>query len=368
VAAPWRSAVVRALLAHLARSARALPWREARRDPYRVWISEVMLQQTRVATVVPYFEAFVRRFPDVRAVARADLDEVLAVWSGLGYYRRARALHAAARLVVQRHAGALPTSLAELRALPGVGAYTAAAIGSIALGMRVAVVDGNVRRVLARLLALRDPVASPRARARIEAVAARLVPARSPGAFNEAVMELGATVCTPAKPRCACCPLARLCESRRLGLEDTLPARAPPRVPATTRLGAIVAVRRGRVLLARRAARGRFGGLWEPPMFDGPGSASRRALATLGAGAQVRRLGVVRHDLTNRRLCVHVLRARVREDPSLEARDLGDDYVRLAWVAPERIGSMGVSTLARKVLAVACAGSEWRTAGGVGKR
>ena len=200
------------LLPWFARSRRDLPWREPRRDPYRVWLSEVMLQQTRVDVVVPYYRRFLERFPDLQTLAAAREDEVLALWSGLGYYARGRNLHRAARTAAA--SGGLPRTAAKLRELPGFGPYTAAAVASLAFGEQVALVDGNVARVLARVLRL--PGDAAQARAAAWRVAAQLLPDARAGEFNEALMELGATVCTPKNPRCVDCPLEAGCGGRAL--------------------------------------------------------------------------------------------------------------------------------------------------------
>ena len=221
-------ALRRSLLAWYRRHQRALPWR-ASRDPYRIWVSEVMLQQTTVAAVQPYYEAFLARFPDVRALATARVEDLLALWSGLGYYRRARHLHAAARAIVERHAGRFPRELAQALALPGVGPYTARAVLSIAYGVAEPVVDGNVRRVLARLLLLRGR--AWRDERAFHAPAAELLAKRSPGDWNQAVMELGATVCTPRAPACPACPWRRSCAARAQGLQEQLPERKPRSAP-----------------------------------------------------------------------------------------------------------------------------------------
>jgi len=257
------AAITRALLAHYDATARALPWRGVD-DPYAVWVSEVMLQQTRVEAVVPYYERWLETFPTVEALAEARLDEVLKAWEGLGYYRRARNLHAAARLVRERHGGRLPDDPADLRALPGVGIYTAGAVASIAFGVAAPAVDGNVRRVLSRLHDLEDP--SP---AELRDRAAELVPADRPGDFNQALMELGATICTPRAPDCEACPLAGHCEARARGVQEQRPrlghrASIPERRFAT----AVVADPDGRLLLVRRPPDGLLGGLWEFPSAE----------------------------------------------------------------------------------------------------
>ena len=250
----------RALLAHFHETRRALPWRIGR-TPYGVMVSEFMLQQTRVDTVVPYYERWMRRFPDWGALARADLDDVILEWKGLGYYSRARNLHRAARLVRERHGGRLPDDPEALRALPGVGEYTAGAVASIAFGRAVPAVDGNVRRVLARLLDIERPGA-----ARLRREAARLLDPERPGDFNEAMMELGATVCTPRGPLCAECPVARWCRARAAGTVGERPARRRrARVRREEYAVAVLVDEAGRTLLARRPPEGLLAGMWEFP-------------------------------------------------------------------------------------------------------
>jgi len=352
-------ALAQALAAWFERSARDLPWRRAR-APYAVLVSEIMLQQTRVDTVVPYFQRFLERFPDVCALAEAEIDDVLHLWSGLGYYRRARQLHATAKEVAARHGGVLPAEAEALRALPGIGAYTAGAISSIAYGRREPLVDGNVARVLARLENMDEPVRSPSAVRRLWAIAARLLPDEQPGRFNEALMELGATVCTPRDPRCDVCPVARFCVARAQGREQDLPVVEQKRaVPVVEAVAAVLRDGEGRILLARRKEGGLFGGLWEPPMVEGVGSmtppaAARRAFAAIGLGlgrGPLREVGKVTHVLTHRRMVIAVTRgapARSLEAPG----EMAGPYEKAAWLDPEARG-VGVSTLARKVIAVA---------------
>jgi A/G-specific adenine glycosylase len=270
---------------------RALPWR-GRRDPYFIWLSEAMLQQTQVATVVPYYERFLERFPTIERLAAAPLDDVLRLWAGLGYYARARNLHAAARRIVADHGGKLPDTVEELRKLPGFGPYTAGAVASIAFGRRAAVVDGNVARVLARLHAIRSDVRAPATRSRLWRLAESLLPRRSCGDFNQAMMELGATLCTPAIPRCGRCPLRTECRAFRLGAADRLPVvAARPRVRRETHVVAAI-TRAGRWLFVRRPRRGLWGGLWELPTAPSRSTASlavaRRLAGELcGAGVAV---------------------------------------------------------------------------------
>jgi A/G-specific adenine glycosylase len=346
-------ALVEALGAWFDGAARDLPWRR-RREPYAVWVSEVMLQQTRVETVVPYFERFLSRFPDVGALAAAPLDDVLHLWSGLGYYRRARQLHATAREVTERYGGAFPRDAEGLRTLPGVGAYTAGAIASIAHGQREPLVDGNVGRVLARVDGIDAPIKSPAAVRQLWARARTLVPADRPGRFNEALMELGATVCTPRDPRCYACPLEALCVARATGRVAELPvteAKAPvPDVPA---LALVLVSREARVLFARRREGGLFGGLWEPPMIEGTAEprAARAAFAKLGIHAgrgALRDAGRVIRLLSHRRMLVTVLTGKPAADERAGGT-LGAPYEATAWLDPRSPG-VGVSTLARKVV------------------
>lgn len=252
-----------ALLAFFDASARPLPWRKTR-DPYAVWVSEVMSQQTRVETVIPYYDRWLSRFPDVAALAGAAEDDVLKAWEGLGYYSRARNLHAAARLVRERYGGALPDSYDALRTLPGVGDYTAGAVSSIAFGGRHPAVDGNVRRVLSRLL---DHPAPPAALLRN--VAGALVPAERPGDFNQALMELGATFCTPRAPRCSRCPVMHHCAARAAGTQEERPQpKAGKPIPTFDMATAIVRTTDARLLVVRRPRGGLLGGMWCFPAVE----------------------------------------------------------------------------------------------------
>ena len=268
---PASAEIAEPLLAWFARNQRALPWRTSPRDPYRTWLAEVMLQQTRVDVVVPYWLRFVARHPSLRALAEAPEGDVLALWSGLGYYARARNLHRAAQAVLRDFGGALPRTSALLAGLPGFGPYTAAAVASLAFGEQVALVDGNVARVLARLLRLQGDAARVRSLAWTEARA--LLPKARAGPFNEALMELGATVCTPRAPDCARCPLSTSCRSFPIGDAEDFPARTQRKERPLLRWAA-VALRRddGALLLARRPADSLFAGLWDLPSAALPAS------------------------------------------------------------------------------------------------
>jgi A/G-specific adenine glycosylase len=243
---------------------RDLPWRRTG-DPYQIWLSEVMLQQTQVRTVEPYFRRFIILYPDVDRLARADLQAVLKMWEGLGYYSRARNLHKAAGIVVSRMSGQIPDTWEALRGLPGVGDYIAAAVLSIAFGQAYAVVDGNVKRVLARLFLLEVPVNQASAHKVFHALADRLLDKRNPGRHNQAVMELGALVCTPRAPRCHECPANRICAAHRKGLTHLYPRRNRRLALPTRRWVSGVVIKSGRILLVRRPEDGMLGGLWEFP-------------------------------------------------------------------------------------------------------
>lgn len=268
------------LLAWYDRHARVLPWRARRGerpDPYRVWLSEIMLQQTTVKTVLPYYARFLARWPTVEALAAASRDDVLRAWAGLGYYARARNLHACARAVVAIHGGRFPDDPRALRALPGIGEYTAAAIASIAFDRPVVPVDGNVERVVTRLFAIEDEL--PAAKRRVRALACSLAPARRAGDFAQALMDLGATLCSPAKPACSLCPWSDVCAARARGLQERLPRKAPRPAGALRQGAAFVALRAdGAVLLRRRPATGLLAAMTEVP-----GSAWRPDLSPTAA-------------------------------------------------------------------------------------
>jgi A/G-specific adenine glycosylase len=292
-----------ALLDWYDRARRTLPWRAApdeRPDPYRVWLSEIMLQQTRVETVARYFARFVARWPDVQSLAAAALPAVLSAWAGLGYYARARNLHACAREIVARHDGRFPDTQADLRELPGIGDYTAAAIAAIAFDRAVVPLDGNVERVVARVFAFAKPL--PRAKPELRRLAQTLVHERRPGDLAQALMDLGAVVCTPKRPDCRRCPWNGSCKARRAGNPERFPRVTPKRAGALRR-GAAFFVRRsdGAILLRTRPARGLLGGMTEVPTSEWTASFDvRRALAWAPDALVWRRLpGAVRHVFTH---------------------------------------------------------------------
>ena len=292
-----------ALLEWYAANKRDLPWRQDR-DPYRIWVSEVMLQQTRVDTVIPYYERFMRRFPTIKDLAEAPEEEVLKLWEGLGYYSRARNLQAGARQVVERHGGVVPDDKAALSALRGIGPYTAGAILSIAFGKPEPAVDGNVMRVLSRYFLLEDDVAKPSARARIERLAASFIPAGQAGDFNQAVMELGALVCTPKSPGCLLCPVLARCAGRAAGRERELPVKSKQKPPRPElRLAALVEGRgrhAGKVLVRRRPDSGLLARMWELPHVLAPDDGGSARARAGGRTADEAREG--RFDALSRRL------------------------------------------------------------------
>jgi A/G-specific adenine glycosylase len=295
-----------ALLDWYARHRRPLPWRDAA-DPYAVWVSEVMLQQTRVDTVLPYYQRWMAALPTVADLAAAELEDVLRLWQGLGYYARARHLHRAAREVMARHGGRLPDNAAALEALPGLGPYAAGAVASIAFGEAVPAVDGNVTRVISRLAALDGEPGTSVTRAAVSAVAERLVPGVAPGDVNQALMELGATVCTPTAPACPLCPMTGWCTAFAEGRQQALPRRRPRRRPRPEHWYAFVVSSRDgdAVLVARRPAAGLLGGLWEFPMLVADKAVDPMALAHQSFGltlAEARCLPAVAHVFTHIRL------------------------------------------------------------------
>ena len=341
-----RTQLQRSLIGWYRRSRRDLPWRRTR-DPYRIWVSEVMLQQTTVKTVLPFYERFVKRFPSTATLAAAGEDEVLAHWSGLGYYHRARNLRRGAAHLLERHDGRFPRTLDAALAVPGVGLYTASAILSIAYGVPLPVVDGNVRRVLSRLLALRG--AKGREEAAYYNRAEALLDRESPGDWNQALMELGATICLPRRPACPVCPLRDRCEARRQGLEERLPESPARRRTVGVTVAAALIERRGKLLLVRRAEGRLLGRFWEVPQT----SLSGRGLPDLvrevrehhGLELVPGRLRVrARHAITYRRIRVEGYEARIR-------RSIESDPERFRWVAPDDPRPLAVSSMTRKLLA-----------------
>ena len=351
-------AELRALRAPLLRwydaNRRDLPWRRTD-DPYAIWISEAMLQQTRVETVIPYWERFLDRFPDVGALAGAELDDVYAVWTGLGYYSRARNLKRAAESVVRDHDGALPSEAEALETLPGIGRYTAGAIASIAFDREAPLVDGNVIRVFARLFGIREDSTARPVVEWIWAIAEALVRGPRPGDLNQALMELGATLCTPRGPRCLACPLRRRCNAHAAGDAESLPIK--PRKKKATRVRAVAACieRRGRLLVAKRPETGLMAGLWELPGGEiAPGDEAKERLPEVVARRmglellEAHYVGQVEHLFTHRRLALEVFRCRVAPG----ARVRRDGYPAHRWVAPNAALELAHAGPTRKAMAL----------------
>ncbi len=361
-----QAAIQTAVQGWFATAQRALPWRR-NYDPYGVWVAEIMLQQTQVETVRPYYERWLARFPDVRSVAAAPQQDVLKAWEGLGYYSRARNLQRAAQAIVERHGGRLPDTVAALLALPGIGRYTAGAIVSIGYDRPAPLVDGNVGRVLGRLVALDVPARSATGQRRLWALAAALVPQRNPRDFNQGLMELGALLCRPQAPQCLLCPLREHCAACAQGRPEAYPP-PPVRRARPLRRGALLLLRddAGRVLLRRRPPEGIWGGLWEPPWSErAPGesaaAAARRLLAELGlaeldllGAGRLRPAGLLTHGLTHFALELRCYRGQVAADAasaSTQARPDGEDA--RCWADAARIAALPLARLGHKALRLA---------------
>jgi A/G-specific adenine glycosylase len=346
---PFRSAIRRKLLRWYRQTKRDLPWRHTR-DAYAIWISETMLQQTQVNTVIPYYEKFLDHFPSVDALARAPLAQVLRLWSGLGYYRRAENLRRAAQQIVRRHGGRIPEDISSLKALPGIGDYTAGAIASIAFGKPYPAIDGNVRRVLNRLLGTTDERI-------LRAAAVELVPSAQPGDFNQALMELGATVCIPKNQRCAECAVNSLCASRsRAGAASG----SFKRVKFRTVVWPLAIVRRaGRILLRRRSARGLLASLWELPGGEQNGKEAdakflARELVELNLSlTRLEKLGEIRHAITNRRIRAPLYLFDLAANNPVDL-----PKSRWRWVAPAKLPELATSSMTAKAIALLSAHEE----------
>lgn len=370
--ADWRATQKRVsgkLLAWYRKAQRDLPWRRTR-DPWAIWVSEIMLQQTQVLTVQGYYARFMKRFPTVEALAGADLQAVLALWAGLGYYRRAKHLYAAAREVVEKHGGVMPATAAALRTLPGVGRYTAAAIASIAYGESVAVLDGNVMRALARLGAINGDISKTITQHLLWQMAESLVPAApDAGDHNQALMELGALICTPQGPRCGSCPVRECCRARAQGVQENLPVKGAKKAVETLRQSVLV-VRdgRGAVLVLQRPEGGLWEQLWEFPVLPAVVN-SRGKLAdvihkVLGlALRRVARAGSVEHALTHRHMVYQVYTSVcVESEPRVRLPRCGNaeaTYLAWRWLSPAelRAGAVPLAAVVYKIAAVAEIGS-----------
>jgi len=329
-------AIRRSLLDWYRQEARDLPWRKTS-DPYKIWVSEIMLQQTRVEQGMPYYTRFLDAFPTVQSLAAAAEQEVLKQWEGLGYYTRARNLHKAAKQIAEQEGGKLPQSAEMLQLLPGVGRYTAGAIASIAFGERIPVLDGNVKRVLSRLFNIAESIDTPKCETQMWELAGLLVAPKNPGDFNQAMMELGARVCTPKSPACDQCPVRKHCEAHSKGVHLSRPVRTPKKTVQHKNIAVAVIEKDGKYLLGKRPSEGLLGGLWE---FPGgkieAGESDQAALireckeelgVTISVGAL---LAKVNHAYTHFKVTLHVYGCTIKKG---EARPRV--HTELAWVAPE---------------------------------
>jgi A/G-specific adenine glycosylase len=350
------------LLKWFHREKRVLPWRE-RRDPYRIWISEIMLQQTRVAAVIPYYERFLKRFPTIQALAHARIESVLQLWAGLGYYSRARNLHRAAKEIVMRHGGEFPRTMEDTLALSGIGAYSSAAILSIAYGFPAAVLDGNVARVLARLGAVRGDLRAPRHWSELRRAADTLLDAENPSDWNESMMELGATICTPRAPRCDACPVADFCRAYELGIQNELPAKRFKRAAEQLQIAAAVLLDpHGRTLLIRPAAKdvdsesaALFSRMWQFPAVIVRSDAQAELAKELQnyfkpgkkfAPLNPQLLDLANHTVTFRQITLAPYLVRVKKLPRIT--NGSEKQIALASVA-----ELAVSSATRKIAAIA---------------
>jgi A/G-specific adenine glycosylase len=345
----------RRLLAWFGRHRRDLPWRSSR-DPYRIWVAEVMLQQTRIAAVIPYYDRFLTRFPTVESLAGARPQAVMQLWSGLGYYSRARNLHSAAKKIVADHAGKFPRELEAALALPGIGRYTAAAVLSIAYGVPLAVLDGNVARVLARLGAVRGDLRAPRRWQRLKETADSLLARHAPADWNQALMELGEIICTPQIPRCPECPVARACRAYALKLVHEIPAPRKKRMPVKIQIAAaILRDPRGHTLLVKDPGAHDgvlFSRMWQFPAIEVKSAAAaelqEHLQATLGVGvSSLERLTAARHGVTFRNITLLPFLAPVLHLPK---------RARTRILPLNRVGGLPVSSATRKIAAAATTG------------
>ncbi|QSQ17354.1 A/G-specific adenine glycosylase [Myxococcus landrumensis] len=341
------------LLGWYDRNKRDLPWRRTK-DPYAIWLSEVMLQQTQVSTVIPYWERFLARFPTVLALASAPLDDVLAGWKGLGYYSRARNLHRAAQEIVSRFGGKLPSSAEDLLSLPGFGRYTSGAVASIAFGEEAPLVDGNVARVFSRLFEVEGPPGDREREATLWELATLLVKGERPGDFNQSLMEHGATTCRPENPLCLLCPVRDACGAFRAGRVDELPPAKVRATPKKLTLALAVWSHADTLLFARRADSGLFGGLWELPAAEvdedaTPEETTLRLTAALGAGVRLEsQLGTVKRQLTHRDLTLRLYRVSGPQRPSRS-----ESFQELRWCTPTEAAALGMSTAMQRALEAA---------------
>lgn len=343
---PW----AQALLAWYSAQGRVLPWRQTE-DPYAVWISEVMLQQTRVEAVIPYYQRWMERFPDVQALAAADLEDVLRIWEGLGYYRRAHHLHQAARRLVAQYHGQMPAEVKALEALPGIGAYTAAAIAAIAFHQDVIALDGNLRRVLSRHFNISEDMTRPAGQRKAYDLARQALPSGAASSFNQALMDLGALICLPKNPRCSSCPIQGSCEAFRLGLQAERPLRKERKPLPHVLVTAGIMQRNGKLLLGRRAEGRLLGGLWE---FPGGKCEPQESLQEclrrewqeeLGVTVEPGEcIGIYQHAYTHYSITLHAF-----ELLSMRGEPRAKEHSELRWVEPGQLDSFPMGKVDRAI-------------------
>ena len=347
--ATWKRQFRRQLLAWFRRNARDLPWRRTR-DPYSIWISEIMLQQTQVATVVDYFQRFIQRFPTIQELAAADEQQVLRQWEGLGYYRRARQLHQAARVIVSEHGGRFPRDIDAIGALPGIGRYTRGAIASIAWDAREPILEANTVRVFSRLLAYRDDPTRSEGQRLLWSFSEQLLPHKETGAFNQALMELGSEICTPRSPQCSQCPVRRLCPTEAAGLQEQIPVAAKKTVYEDVLETAVIVRRNGHILLRCCGAEERWAGLWDFPRFPVRRRRGKAFAAEVAAriaeltGQRVelgKHLTTIKHGVTRYRITL-----LCHEAHWIEGGDARDD---LRWIEPHHLDRYPLSVTGRRI-------------------
>lgn len=339
--------VAKRIVRHYGQSKRDLPWRK-NRDAYRVWISEIMLQQTRVTAVIPYYERWFASFPTVKDLADAELDEVLAHWSGLGYYSRARNIHASAKELQHSYGGQLPKSANELRALPGIGRYTAGAISSIAYGQQEPLVDGNVARLLSRIFEIEENIKSTPAITKLWQLCTDMVPKSSPGEFNQGLMELGSLTCTPKNPKCEHCPVESICLAHRHKRTADFPVQSKRKADSDKPLlqyDAVFLIRNSKILLGQRQAKGLFGGLWELPQL--PSRLDLEELLSLSLAYHRKKPSMVHNQvLSHRRLCIRVWSATATGRTKLTSLA---SYQSLKWYSLSALPTVGLSSASKTI-------------------
>ena len=339
-----KSQLAPALLNWYHHHGRILPWR-GHPDPYAVWVSEIMLQQTRVETVIPYFEKWLQLFPTIKDLAEATEQDVLTAWEGLGYYSRARNLHKAAKIVAEEFGSELPRDLIELRKLPGIGRYTVGAIASIAFGMDEPTLDGNLRRVFSRLFDISEPADTPAGENILWGIATDHLPSGKAGDYNQALMDLGATICLPKKPRCLLCPLLDMCEARINGTQEIRPVLKPKKeVPHYVHAAGVI-VKKKMVLLSKRPSKGLLGGMWEFPneRVDGDPAEVLESAIEKGYGLKIQRdeaLGTVRHAYTHFKVTVNVFRCKLVSK---------SNHKNLEWVELEKLDKYPMGRVDRQI-------------------